>query len=187
MATAIGSVIALQVVIVAWIVFRSVRLYYGRRLSVPRLFLFPALTLLIFLSTEVQTVASIPSAYPGWAAVDGAVLLLAAIVTVPLAPRFVTVTKAPRGGYLYRYGIELISLYLVLWIARFALAAVYDPTSLGFAFSPGGAALSGTAATVLLTVQTLFAASSGIVVGRSIGTYRVYRAHTDENGPLPSG
>lgn len=182
MPSATTYAIAVQGLIVLFLAYRSVQAYPGRHLSPARLFVFPVFTLLIFLATEAETVASIPAAYPVWAIVDAVALVVAAVVTVPVTPRFVQVTEVAPGDYVYRYGIELIALYLGLWIVRFALAALYDPSSLAFDFSSSPSALSGTPATVMLIVQALFAISTGVVVGRSVGTYRLYER---ENPPPP--
>lgn len=173
MVSGLTTAVGVQVIIVLFIIFRAIRVYRGRALSPPMLFAFPVLTTLIFAATEAETVASIPSAYPLWALVDTAAMVAAALVTVPLAPRFVHVWKDDSGQFFYRYGIELIAFYLGMWVVRFALAAVYDPSSLAFDFSTP-TTLSGTTATAMLIVQGLFAVSSGVVIGRAIGTFRLY-------------
>lgn len=184
MPSALEAAIGFQALIIIILLIRSIRVYYGRPLQPVRLFLFPALTILIFLLTEAETIASIPSAYPLWAVVDAVTLVAAAAVTIPLAPRFVTVTKVSENEFTYRYGIELIALYLGLWVVRFALALVYDPNSLIFSTNVT-TTLTGGASSVMLIVQTLFAISSGIVVGRSIGAYRLYLRELHPP-PLPS-
>lgn len=174
MPSTLQGAVAVQALLIFFLAYRSLRLYHGRPLSPVRLFVFPAFTTLIFLATEVETAASVPVFYPLWAIVDGVAFTAALVATIPLAPRFVTVTSSRDGSFTYRYGIELIAFYLGLWVVRLALALVYDPSSLAFDFSIPST-LTSSPATAMLVVQTLFAVSTGVVVGRSVGTYVLYR------------
>jgi hypothetical protein len=166
--------VGVQAVLAVWIGVRSYRSYQGRQYSTSRIVVFPALVLLVYLVTQLETIVAVPWAFPVWTAVDVVVLVAAALGTLPLADRLVQVSQRKDGEWYYQYGVELISLYLALWVVRLGLAAYFDPSSIEFV-APTGAPLSATASAVLVLIQGLFSVSSGLVVGRAIGTYRLQR------------
>ena len=172
MPTAVETTIGLEVLLVLWIGARSYRSYQGRVYSPGRVLIFPVLILLVFSLTEVETVAAVPWSFPLWVVADLVIVVGAAMVTLPIAPRLVRVSRRDDGQWYYQFGIELIAFYLGLWIVRLGLAAYYDPASLEFAV-PTGPPLSATASDVLLLIQGLFAISSGLVIGRGVVTYRL--------------
>jgi hypothetical protein len=174
MPSALETALGIQVVLALWIGLRSYRSYQGRLYSPGRILLFPVLILLVWVLTEFETIAAVPWAFPLWTIVDVVVLAASALATVPIANRLVRVSQRQAGAWYYQYGVELISFYLALWLVRLGLAAYYDPSSLEFAAPMG--ALSATASSVLVLIQWLFSVSSGLVVGRAIGTYRLHRA-----------
>jgi hypothetical protein len=184
--SSLEPVIAFEALLAIWVGFRSYQSYRGRTYSPGRVFVFPILILLVYAATEFETIASVSWSYPTWTLVDLAVLVAAALVTLPLADRLVRVSQRPDGGWFYQYGMELIAIYLALWIIRLGVAAYYDPASLDFA-PPVGAPLSATASEAVVLVQGLFSISSGLVIGRSVCTYRLHRkASAQAAGPLPS-
>jgi hypothetical protein len=162
-----------QGLLAVWVGLRSYRTYQGRPYSAGRVFLFPLLVLIVYATTEFETVATVSWAYPLWTTADLVVLAVAAMATIPLAGRLVRVSQRPDGTWYYQYGIELITVYLALWVVRLGLAVVYDPASLGFA-APTGPPLSATASAVVVLIQGLFSVSSGLVIGRAIGTYTLH-------------
>jgi hypothetical protein len=172
MPSALEIAVGIQAALALWIGIRSYRSYQGRQYSISRIVVFPALVLLVYIVTELETIAAVPWAFPVWTAVDFVVLVAAALGTVPLADRLVRVSQRQDGEWYYQYGVELIGLYLGLWVVRLGLAAYYDPASIEFV-APTGGALSGTASAVLVLIQGLFSLSSGLVVGRAFGTYRL--------------
>ncbi len=174
MSSALSDTIVLEAFIAVVILLRSVRTYHGRALSVPRLVLFPILAIVLWVAAEVSTVYSTPSSYPIWTAVDAALVVAGALLTIPLAARFISVYQAPDGQWMYRYGIELIALYLASWGVRLGLAAYFDPSSLEFTYT-NGPALSALASLVMQVVQVLFSVSTGLLIGRTVGTVRLYR------------
>ena len=176
--------VGVQVVLAVWIGLRSLRVYQGRRYSEARVLLFPVLVLLLFLETEVATIYAVAWAFPVFTVFDVVILAASAAATWPFITRLVKVTRRDDGALYYQYGIELISIYLGLWVVRLALAAYYDPSSLILGATVS-TSLSATASDVLVLIQALFAISSGIVIGRAIGTYRLaHRAMADR--PLSS-
>jgi hypothetical protein len=171
--SAVETSIGIEAVLVLWIGLRSYRSYQGRQYSAGRIILFPVLIVLLFLLTEYETTLAVTWDFPLWTVIDVIVLAVAAVATLPIASRLVRVTQRSDGVWYYQYGIELIAFYLALWVLRLGLAAYYDPASLEFV-APTGPPLSATASDALVLIQGLFAVSSGLVIGRAIGTYRLY-------------
>ncbi len=167
--------VAVQALLAIWIGVRSYGSYQGRLYSTGRVLIFPVLILLVYAATELETIATVPWAFPTWTSVDLVVLVAAALATLPIANRLVRVSQRSDGQWYYQYGIELIGFYLALWVARLALAAYYDPASLEFVISSTAAPLSAATSAVLVLIQGLFSVSSGLVIGRGIGTYRLHR------------
>jgi hypothetical protein len=170
----LAQTLGLEVVLVLFILLRSYRVYQGRVLSVARLFLFPIVTTLLWVLAEGETALTIPWSYPIYTAVDVALVVASALVTLPLAGRLLSVYRGQDGQWMYRYGIELIAFYLAVWVVRLGLAVYYDPASLDFTFGPAPA-ISAVASVAMQLVQALFSVSTGLVVGRSVATYRMYR------------
>jgi hypothetical protein len=168
------QILVIEVLVAVLILYRSIRTYRGRVLRVARLVMFPVLTLLLWLAAEAETALTVPWTFPWWTAVDVGLVVVAAAATLPLAPRLLSVFQASDGQWMYRYGIELIAFYLTVWVVRLALAVYYDPNSLEFTFTTAPA-ISAAASEALQIVQLLFSLSTGLVVGRSISTYRMYR------------
>jgi len=173
--SALEPTLALEAIIAVVIIARSVRSYQGRSLSVPVLVTFPVLIGFLWVSAEATTAYSIAWSYPWWTVLDGVLVVAGAVITVPLAARVVQVYPGPDGGWMYRYHLGLIVFYLGSWVVRLALAAYFDPSSLEFTTSTGPP-LSAGAAEVMQVVEVLFSISTGLVIGRSVGTYRLYRA-----------
>jgi hypothetical protein len=166
--------VGIQALFAVWIGVRSYRSYQGRLYSPARVMLFPVLIALLYFATEFETIVTVPWVFPLWTTADAVVVVAAALATLPLADRLVKVSRRADGQWYYQYGVELIAFYLALWVARLGLAAYYDPASIEFA-PPTGAVLSATASTVLVLIQALFSISSGLVIGRAIGTYRLHQ------------
>jgi hypothetical protein len=185
MSSALTDVVLFEVLIAVFILVRSLRTYRGRALSVSRLLVFSFLPILLWASAEVETAYSIPSSFPFWTGVDAALVVAGALVTIPIAHRLISVYQNADGQWMYRYGIELIAVYLTSWVVRLALAAYVDPSSLEFTYTTGPP-LSALASTVMLLVDVLLSISTGLVVGRTVGTYRLYRAALART-PAPPG
>jgi hypothetical protein len=188
MSPAITDTLVIEVLIAFVILGRSIRTYYGRTLSVPRLLLFPVLATVLWIAAEASTAYSIPSSFPIWTGIDAALVVVGALVTLPLASRLIRVYQGPDGQWMYRYGIELIAFYLTSWVVRLALAAYFDPSSLEFTYTTGPP-LSAVASLAMQVVQILFSLSTGLLIGRTAGTIRLYRAAVPQSNipaePLP--
>jgi len=184
---ALVQVVFIEALVAVFILLRSLRTYRGRVLSVARLVVFPAAIVLLWALAEAENAISLPGSWPWWSLVDVGLVVAAAVATVPLAPRLLSVFRGSDGQWMYRYGIELISFYLAAWVVRLALSLYFDPASLEFAIGPVPA-ISTNAAQAMQLVQALFSVSTGLVVGRSASTYRMYhaavRASPTEPAPL---
>jgi hypothetical protein len=185
MTSGLETALFIEALLVVWIGIRSYGSYQGRPYSSARVLIFPALILFLYVVTEAETVAIVPWSFPLWTVVDATVVLVSALATLPLVDRLVTLTRREGGAWYYQYGIELIGFYLALWVVRIGLAAYYDPSSLEFA-PPTGAALSAMASEVLVLIQGLFSISTGVVVGRGIGTYRLFQRAMERTAPAQS-
>jgi hypothetical protein len=172
--SSLAPILGFEALIAVVILTRSIRNYRGRSLSVALLVSFPVLTVLLWLAAEAETLYSIPWTYPWWTLLDGGFVVLGAAVTIPFAHRLVQVYQSPDGGWMYRYHLGLIAFYLASWVVRLGLAAYFDPASLEFTTSTGPP-LSALASEVMQVVELLFSLSTGLVVGRSIATYRLYQ------------
>jgi hypothetical protein len=180
-----ASILALEAFIAIIILLRSITNYRGRRLSPARLLTSPVLVSLLYVAAEAETAYAIPWSFPLWTAIDVALLLAAVAVTVPLAPRLVSVYRGPDGSWMYRYGIELIAFYLTVWVVRLVLAVYYDPSSLEFTVGGPVPTLSATASDVMQVVEILLSVSTGLVIGRAVATYRLYRRAVAQAGSTP--
>jgi hypothetical protein len=146
---------------------------------------FPLLTIFLWASAEAVTAYSIAWSYPWWILLDAAIMVGGALVTIPLAGRIVKVYRDPDGRWMYRYHLGLIAFYLSSWVVRLTLAAYFDPNSLEFTTTPGPP-LSAFASEVMQLVEILFSLSTGLVIGRSMGTYRLYRKALTRQPPVPA-
>jgi hypothetical protein len=185
MSSGLESALVIEALLVVWIAYRSYSSYQGRAYSSARVLIFPVLILFLYAATEVETITIVPWSNPLWTVIDLVIVVASALATLPLIDRLVTFTRRERGAWYYHYGIELIAFYLALWVVRVGLAAYYDLSSLVYA-APTGAPLSATASDVLVLIQGLFSVSTGLVVGRGIGTYRLHQRAMERIGPTQS-
>ena len=120
-----------------------------------------------------------------------AVPIVAAGVATPYVRRIVRFERAEAGGWYYRLPWLIPVLYLALFVLRFTLEivlfglAVVTSFSLPTSVPPGLLVL-------LAGVDLLLAASTGLLIGRSIGVYQAYQrlpgAASGATGtPLPHG
>jgi hypothetical protein len=188
MSPAFEDALLIEVLIAFFILIRGVRTYYGRLYSTARVLVFPFLAVFLWLLAEAETAVSIAWSFPIFLAIDAVLVVVGAVFVLPFASRVISVYRGPDGQWMYRYGIELIGFYLGSWVVRFALAAYFDPSSLEFTVTTGPP-LSAIASDVMLLVEALLSISTGLVIGRSIGTYRLYRQAIAQpaapSAPLP--
>ena len=111
---------------------------------------------------------------PVWSyGVDAAILVVAAIGT-SIWVQGQVVVEWKDGVWMYRLGVVIPAVYLTLFVVRLALDVVVlgiDP----FDFTlPSAAPLTGVSLLVVAVVDALFAFSTGLLVGRTVGVYAEY-------------
>ncbi len=169
--------VAILVVVVGRRAILTVR---GTTLSLPRLFAFLALFVLLFALLVLEELFYLP-----WFAVAGelAIGAVVAVVATPFIQRRVVIYQDPERGWSYRLGYIVPTIYLGLFVLRFVL----DALLLGIAPlspPPAGFALSPEAELVLGAVDALLAVSLGLVVARTWAIYRAYEARLREHEPV---
>lgn len=156
------------------VVLVAVRLYRMAR-GVPYSPVRIAGFLVVMLPLFGIAVASSLTILPPWSlVVDAGVLVGTAILALPFVERAVRFEQAPGGGWIVRLGFAVPALYLGLFAVRLALDFVvlgFNP----FGPLPVGMTLSTTSLVVFILVDGLFAFSTGLLVARSVGTYRAFQ------------
>ena len=100
--------------------------------------------------------------------------------------------RPPDHAWHYRLRAWVPLTYLALFVVRIGVAFwVLGPSALSFAPAPP-VALSFAQELLLWMVDALFAVSTGLLVGRSVGVWLEYRAviereRSSRSEPLPSG
>ncbi len=157
----------------------------GQRIRKGRLIAYPILVVGLF----VLTVSAGALALPLYSFVITAAVLVGCFFVGEFYIRQnVEVTESAPGVWIFRAGLLLPVVYLVLFMVRALLDLLvlnYNP----FGGSLAPTSLSSGALVVLLIVDWLYAASTGLIVGRTVAVYRIYlkkRAAVSER-PLPSG
>lgn len=120
---------------------------------------------------------------PDWTlAVDAAAIVAGAVLAERHVRDTVVLTPTPAGGWSYRLGVLLPSVYLTLFAVRTVVELVVlneDP----FSTAPLPA-LSLEGAVALASVTALFALSTGLLVGRTAGVLAAYERRRKET-PAP--
>jgi hypothetical protein len=166
----------------------------GARFSAGRLFGFTGFYVLLFVALAFPTLYA---AVDAWG-IDGALLLVpyvvvplaAAWVATPYVRRIVRFEQRDGGAWYYRLPWIVPVLYLVLFIVRFgAEILIFGLAVVSSFFAPSSVPAG--LIFLLVGIDLLFGASTGLLIGRSVG---VYRAHVDllhrtaaTPGPLSSG
>jgi len=163
--------LAIQIVIILAVIRRSYSMMQGVAYSLPRLALLPVLILVLWGISELESIVLTPWAIPYLIALDLAILIGTAIVSTPIAERMTTVHRDPAGGGSYRIGISMAVLFVGVFVARIALAAVLFPSAFQFGSPPAGFPPI-QQQIVLGVIDALFSMSAGLLVGRSVGIYR---------------
>jgi len=183
------------VLIVVIIGRRAVRLVQGTPYSTGRIFGFTGVYVLLFVALAASTLAAAVGAWGIDAlflvAPYGAVVAAAALVAIPYVRRIVKFEHRGPGDLYYRLPPFVPALYLVLFALRFAIELVLFGPSVVTSFSPPTSIPSGFILT-LVAVDLLFGASTGLLLGRSIGVYEAHRALPKvaaplDSAPLPGG
>ncbi len=172
-----------SIVLLALVVFvvgrRAVGMARGTTLSLPRLFGFTALYAFIFAVLALEELVQFPVAV---VAVNVAIVGAVAVLSYPFVRRRVVVYTDPNGGWSYRVGYVVPLVYLVLFVVRLAI----DLAVLGqipFTFAPVAPQLSPASLAVVLSVDALFAGSTGLLLARTAAVYRAYRDVRSASAP----
>lgn len=172
----------LLVVVVFIFIRRIIASVHGTRLTVARLAIYAGVVAAIFALTVATGYGALPwYSFPA----DVAVVLASAFLGANHVASRVEVYEDPPGQWRYRLGPLIPIVYLLLFVTRLLLdflVLVYNPLS--FSAIPGS--LSPATQAVFVVVDLLFAVSTGLVVGRTIGVYRRFERKLRENvGGVP--
>jgi len=167
--------ILIQTVIVLLIARRSYAMTQGVTYSGPRLIILPALIVVLWALSELESILLTPWALPFLIVLDLVILVLAALAFTGVAERMTVVERGPAGGWTYRIGFSLAALFVGAFIVRVAVAALLFPSSLEFGSPPGGFPPI-QQQTVLAIIDALYSMSAGLLVGRSLGIHRKVQA-----------
>src|SRR5580700_10570148 len=166
----IGPVVILLLFVVI-IGRRVVLMVRGTPVRPARMFLIALFYVLLFAITIAASYAELPL----WTyAVDAAVLVAASIGATVLVQRRVVV-EWKDGVWSYRLGALIPAIYLTLFVVRLLLDLFVLNVN-PFAFTvPSAAPLTGVSLYIVVLVDALFALSTGLLLGRTVGVYVEYR------------
>jgi hypothetical protein len=162
---------------------RIVAMVRGTPVRPERMFAFAALFAAVFVLVLLTSASQLP---PWTYAVDAAIAVVSTVGSAVIVRRRV-VMEWRDGRWFYRLGAVIPALYLGLFALRLAL----DTVVLGvnpFGGAPGSPVpLSGTALLTVVVIDVLFAFSTGLLVGRTIGVYLRYREKLAAGPPTEAG
>jgi len=167
-------IVALFVVI---LVRRTVLLVQGARYSTGRLIVFSAFYVLLYVALAGSTIAA---AVALWGP-DALLLLLpyagavaaATLVALPYVRHIVRFEERGPGEWYYRMPWLVPVIYLVLFLVRFATEiVVFGPAAVtSFTFPTVSAGLL----ELLIGIDLLYSASTGLLVARGVGVYQAHQ------------
>jgi hypothetical protein len=168
-------------VLVSLILVRRIYLMIRGTVGNPaRLFATAGLVVLLFAFTVGVGAAQSPLYFVG---LDLGLLVLSSFLSTQYVLSHVRFERRPPSQALY-YRLEpwIPLAYLLLFFARIGVSvAVLGPGVLEFA--PVTGSLATGALVILQVVNALFAVSTGLLVGRSLGVYLAYRRQLDSTNP----
>jgi len=162
-------------VIALLVIRRSYAMTQGVPYSAPRLVVLPALILVLWGVSELESVLLTPWALPYLIALDFAILVVTTFAFTGIAERMTRVDSGPAGSWSYQIGFSLAALFVGAFVIRLSVAVALFPSSLEFGSPPGGFPPIQQQA-VLGIIDALFSVSVGLLVGRSLGISRKVRA-----------
>lgn len=181
------SALAFQGLIVLLILRRSYQMARGTTASTARLLLLPLFLLLIFGLAEYEATVWVPWTFPAFTALDVGVVILGTILFGRLAERRVEVEPGPGGEPVFRVALPIAIVYVLLFVARLGVELAYFPALVSFGPSPTGAGLPPFNSQVaLVVIDLLFALSTGLLTGRTIGVFRRLREFRERTPPSPA-
>jgi hypothetical protein len=160
---------------------RVVMMVRGAPVRPERMFAFA----ILFTALLILVLGTSLSQLPLWTFGLDAIAAVAAAVSATIGVRRRVVFELRNGVWYYRVGVGILILYLALFVTRLALDAVVlgvDPFAL---MPPSAGSLTSVAGKTVAIINGLFAVSTGLLVGRTIGIYLEYRKRLAE-GPSPA-
>ncbi|MCI4352651.1 MAG: hypothetical protein L3K14_04605 [Thermoplasmata archaeon] len=169
------TAILIQFVIVLVIIRRSYAMTQGVPFSSLRNAAVPALILILWGVSELESFFLTPWARPYLIPLDVAILIGTSLAFTPVAERMTLVSRAPSGDWSYRIGFSFAALFVGAVVIRVTLAAALFPSSFEFG-SPSGGFPPMQQQVVLAIIDAVFSVSAGLLVARSIGIQRKWTA-----------
>lgn len=160
--------VALFVLIVARRAYGMIR---GSPVRPERMFAFAAL----FAAILVLVLATSLTQLPLWTYGLDALVAVAATAAATVAVQKRVVLEWRNGQWYYRLGVGILVLYLVLFVARLALDTLVLGVDPFASMPPSVGSLSSVDGKIVAIINGLFAASTGLLVGRTVGVYLEYR------------
>jgi hypothetical protein len=167
--------ILIQLVIVLLVIRRSYAMAQGVPYSLARLAALPALIIVLWGLSELESILLTPWGLPYLIALDVVILVGSSFAFAPVAQRATQVTLDSSAVGTYRIGFSITALFIVAFIARLAVAILLFPAALEFGAPPGGYPPMAQQL-VLGLIDALFSLSAGLLVGRSVGVHRRWEA-----------
>ena len=159
--------VVLFAIIVLIIVRRVIGMVRGSAVRPARMFAVAALLAGLLVITLLLSYGQLPVWTYG---VDVAVLVGASVLATGWVRRRV-VLDWKDGAWTYRLGPLLPVVYLVLFVVRLALDLVVLGINPFAGTPPSATPLTGTTLGIVAVVDALFAFSTGLLVGRTVGVY----------------
>lgn len=174
------TAIIIQVLIAFLVIRRSYAMTQGVPYSVARLVGFPALILVLWGFSELESILLTPWALPYLIALDSVILVITTFAITSVAEGMTRVAPGLSGTFSYRIGFSLAALFVGAFVLRIGIAIALFPSALEFGSPPGGYPPI-QQQVVLGTIDALFSVSVGLLMGRSLGISRKVRAARASN------
>ena len=169
------TTIGVQILIVLLVVRRSYRMTQGVPASVVRLVLMPALVGVLWAFTALESIFLTPWAVPYLLGLDVALLTLTTVLFAGVAQRAAVFYRNEAGAWCYRIGFAIAGIFLAVYLVRLALTLALFPAALEVGVPVSGYP-PGPQQAALATIDAMFSVSVGLLLARSIGIYRGWRA-----------
>lgn len=158
---------------------RVVLMVRGAPVRPERMFAFA----LLFVAIFVLVIATSITQLPLWTYGLDAIVAAAAGVAATIGVRQRVVFEFRHGLWYYKLGVGILVLYLVLFVARLALDAVVLGVDPFASMPPSVGSLTSLDGKTVAIINGLFAVSTGLLVGRTVGVYLEYRKRLAEGPP----
>jgi len=180
------TAVILLAIIVLILVRRTVSVIQGTTYSAGRVFGTSVFYTVLYGALAASTIAAAVGLWGDEAllliAPYAAVVVGAALVAAPYVRRIVHFEPNGTGGWTYRLPWTVPALYLALFIVRVVVElVVFGPAVLStFTLPP----VPATTLFLVIGVDLLYSGSTGLLLGRAVGTYLAYR-EIERTPPAP--